>query len=357
MERIIDRLAEENRLDRDDWVKLLQAYRDTSLTSYAATRAKAVRDRHFGRSVFLRGLIEFTNFCQNDCLYCGLRKSNIRVDRYRLNRESILARCQAGYDLGFRTFVLQGGESPADGDPGLVKNIKAIRAAFPDCAITLSVGEKSRQAYENFFQAGADRFLLRHETANAEHYRRLHPPSMSLENRKRCLYDLKEIGFQIGAGFMVGSPWQTEDILAEDFIFLTELQPHMVGIGPFIPHQETPLAKYPAGGAELTLFILALVRLLLPKVLLPATTALGTVDLTARERALDYGANVMMPNLSPLDVRKKYEIYAGKIHLDEEAAEGVNRLKARLLALGYEVPDVRGDSPDFMPACGEAKKA
>lgn len=345
--QIIHRLEEERQLSRPDWAALLAAWPNPELAALAAQKARAVRDRHFGRTVFLRGLIEFTSFCQNDCLYCGLRKSNTKAERYRLDPREIIERCRLGRELGLRTFVLQGGESPTESDPELTAVIADIRAACPDCAITLSVGEKSRAVYQSFFDAGADRFLLRHETAEAGHYRRLHPPAMSLENRRRCLYDLWDIGFQVGAGFMVGSPWQTPETLAEDFIFLAELQPQMVGIGPFIPHPDTPLAKFAAGGAAQTLFILALVRLLLPKVLLPATTALGTVETAARERALDFGANVLMPNLSPLEVRKKYEIYTGKIHLDEEAVEGLSRLKTRLAELGYETPATRGDSPDF----------
>ena len=346
---LIDKLAGDQNLDRSQWLELLGNYRDDSVAAYLAAKAGALRDMHFGRRVFLRGLIEFTNFCKNDCLYCGLRRSNSGVDRYRLSRDQIIGRCRAGRALGFRTFVLQGGEDPADDDLELVETVAAIRAEFPDCAITLSVGEKNRETYLRYFEAGADRFLLRHETATDSHYRRLHPPSMTLANRKRCLYELKDIGFQVGAGFMVGSPWQSEDNLVDDLLFLAELYPAMVGIGPFIPHPETPLARYPAGDTALTVFILGLVRLILPKVLLPATTALGTLDFQAREKALEFGANVMMPNLSPLEVRKKYEIYTGKIHLDEEAAEGVRRLKNRLAELGYEAPDDRGDSPDYQP--------
>lgn len=347
IQELTDRLESENKLNRADWLAILGHSRDESSVAYLADRAGAARDRVFGRRVFLRGLIEYTSFCKNDCLYCGLRRSNSEAERYCLSRDQILDRCRAGRALGFRTFVLQGGEDPGAHDQELSGTISAIRNEFPDCAITLSVGEKSREVYQAFFQAGADRFLLRHETANESHYRRLHPPSMSLAGRKRCLYDLKEIGFQVGAGFMVGSPWQTEENLAEDLEFLSELSPQMVGIGPFIPHPKTPLGKFPPGSPKLTLFILGLVRLMLPKVLLPATTALGTLDFGAREEALAFGANVLMPNLSPLEVRKKYEIYTGKIHQDEEAAEGVRRLKDRLKELGYEVPDVRGDSPDY----------
>ncbi|MDL2260364.1 [FeFe] hydrogenase H-cluster radical SAM maturase HydE [Deltaproteobacteria bacterium OttesenSCG-928-K17] len=345
MKKLIDRLAQEQRLSRADWLRLLPCYGDPALGAHLAELASAGRDRVFGRVVYLRGLIEFSNYCMNDCLYCGLRRGNHNVERYRLGRDEILASCEYGYELGFRTFVLQSGEEPNNDDLDLVETIEAIRARFPDCAITLSVGEKSRSTYERYFSAGADRFLLRHETADAVHYSKLHPPSMSLANRLRCLEDLAAIGFQVGAGFMVGSPWQSWETLAEDMLLLEKLAPQMVGIGPFIAHPQTPLAAYPSGGVQLTLFILGLVRLMLPKVLLPATTALGTVEEAARERALDFGANVLMPNLSPPAVRKKYEIYAGKIHLNQEAAEGLASLKKRLAELGYESPACRGDAP------------
>lgn len=342
---LIDKLRARRSLSRDEWLRLLPAYEDHQVAGHLARAAAEERDRVFGRVVFLRGLIEFTNHCRNDCLYCGLRRSNRQVARYRLSADEILARCALGYELGFRTFVLQGGENPAESDEELRAVVADIRAGFPDCAITLSVGEKSRAVYQSYFEAGADRFLLRHETADPGHYARLHPPGMTLANRLRCLDDLAEIGFQTGAGFMVGSPWQSWLSLAEDMLLLTRVQPKMVGIGPFIPHPQTPLAGFPAGGADLTLFILGLTRLLLPDSLIPATTALGTVEEAARERALSFGANVLMPNLSPLTARKKYEIYAGKIHLDQEAAEGVDKLKKRLAELGYETPAVRGDAP------------
>ena len=343
MKNLIDRLERDRILAKHEFVALLESRRDQDVAGYLASRAMAVRQAHYGRDVYLRGLIEFTNYCKNDCLYCGIRKSNPVSDRYRLGPEDILDRCREGYRLGFRTFVLQGGEDPHYTDERLVEIVSSLRVQFPDCAITLSVGEKSRKSYERYFQAGADRFLLRHETADHGHYARLHPPSMSLANRLRCLFDLKAIGFQVGAGFMVGSPWQTGEHLAEDLLFLRELSPQMVGIGPFIPHPHTPLGDFPAGSPELTVFILGLVRLMLPRVLLPATTALGTLAPEGREKALEFGANVMMPNLSPLEVRRKYDIYTGKIHLDEEAAEGVARLKKHLAELGFDTPESRGD--------------
>ena len=343
MRNLIDRLERERTLAKPEFVALLEGHRDPDVAVHLASRAMAVREEHYGRDVFLRGLIEFTNYCKNDCLYCGIRKSNPDSERYRLGPEEILARAAEGRRLGFRTFVLQGGEDPHYTDERLVEIVSALREKFPDCAITLSVGEKSRKSYERYFEAGADRFLLRHEAANPGHYDQLHPPAMNLANRMRCLYDLKSIGYQVGAGFMVGSPGQTYEHLAEDLMFLRDLAPQMAGIGPFIPHPQTPLGRHPAGSPELTVFILGLIRLMLPRVLLPATTALGTLAPRGRERALEFGANVMMPNLSPLEVRRKYDIYTGKIHQGEEAAEGVARLKRHLAELGFATPEIRGD--------------
>ncbi|UQZ88612.1 [FeFe] hydrogenase H-cluster radical SAM maturase HydE [Deltaproteobacteria bacterium Smac51] len=349
MRNLIDKLEREHILEKDEFIALLTALsregHDGETGTYLAAKALAVREKYFGRDVYLRGLIEFTNYCKNDCLYCGIRRGNPKAERYRLSAREILDRCRAGYELDFRTFVLQGGEDPYFNDERMVEIISGMRQEFPDCAITLSVGEKSRETYEKYYQAGADRFLLRHETAAPDHYGLLHPADMSLANRQECLFTLKDIGFQVGAGFMVGSPFQTLENIAEDLLFIGRLKPQMVGIGPFIPHPETPLGSYERGSADLTVSILGILRLMLPKVLLPATTALGTIDPESREKALGYGANVMMPNLSPLNVRQKYDIYVGKIHLDEEAAEGVARLKSRLKELGYETPLSRGDFP------------
>ncbi len=344
---ILDKLERDHILAKDEFVALLETLSREGLGGETgaglAARALAAREKAFGRDVYLRGLIEFTSHCKNDCLYCGLRRSNRKAERYRLSAAEIMARCQIGYDLDFRTFVLQGGEDPYFTDDRMLEIIGGLRRKFPDCAITLSVGEKSRQTYEEYFRAGADRFLLRHETASPEHYSRLHPPGMSLAARQECLFALKDIGFQVGAGFMVGSPFQTMWDLAEDLLFIARLQPQMVGIGPFIPHPETPLGRYEHGSPALTVAVLGILRLMLPRALIPATTALGTVDPESREKALSFGANVMMPNLSPLNVRKKYNIYTGKIHLDEEAAEGVSRLRTRLKTLGYATPLTRGD--------------
>ncbi len=344
---LAEKLARERILTRDEFVALLESLSRDGLqgeTGLAlSAKALAVREENFGRDVYLRGLIEFTSHCKNNCLYCGLRCANPKAERYRLTRDEILERCRIGYGLDFRTFVLQGGEDPFYDDAKMCGVIGAIREKFSDCAITLSVGEKSRETYLKYFEAGADRFLLRHESASPDHYARLHPPDMSLAARKECLYALKEIGFQVGAGFMVGSPFQTLSDLAEDLLFIAALAPQMVGVGPFIPHPETPFGQYAHGSAALTVAILGILRLMLPKSLIPATTALGTIDPQSREAALRFGANVMMPNLSPLNVRKKYDIYQGKIHLDEEAAEGAARLRARLAELGFRTPLSRGD--------------
>lgn len=306
-------------------------------------RAAAVRQEIYGQAVFIRGLIEFTNYCKNNCYYCGIRRGNKLAERYRLTEEEILACCQEGYRLGFRTFVLQGGEDEYFTDARMCHIIRSIKEQCPDCAITLSIGEKSAESYQQYFQAGADRYLLRHETANAAHYSQLHPAEMSLQHRKECLYTLRDIGYQVGAGFMVGSPGQTVDTLYEDLQFLRELKPHMVGIGPFIPQHETPFGQKPGGTVEMTVTLLSIIRLLLPHVLLPATTALGTIDPIGREKGLRAGANVVMPNLSPKSVRKKYALYDAKICTGEEAAECINCLKNRVESTGYTVVCDRGD--------------
>ncbi len=297
----------------------------------------------YGNQVFIRGLIEFTNYCKNDCYYCGIRRSNHCADRYRLTKEEILSCTDTGYELGFRTFVLQGGEDPYFTDARICELVSEIRQKHPVCAITLSIGEKSKESYKRYFDAGADRYLLRHETANGTHYRRLHPDELSLEHRKQCLWDLKEIGYQVGCGFMVGSPGQTTDTLYEDLQFIRELMPHMVGIGPFIPQKDTPFAREPAGTMEQTLRLLSIIRLIHPHVLLPATTALGTIHPKGRELGIQSGANVVMPNLSPVDVRDKYKLYDNKICTGDEAAECRFCMENRMKSIGYQVVVSRGD--------------
>ena len=297
----------------------------------------------YGNRVFIRGLIEFTNYCKNDCYYCGIRRSNHCADRYRLTKEEILSCTDTGYELGFRTFVLQGGEDPYFTDARICELVSEIRQKHPDCAITLSIGEKSKDSYKRYFDAGADRYLLRHETANGTHYRRLHPDELSLEHRKQCLWDLKEIGYQVGCGFMVGSPGQTTETLYEDLQFIRELMPHMVGIGPFIPQKDTPFAREPAGTMEQTLRLLSIIRLIHPHVLLPATTALGTIHPKGRELGIQSGANVVIPNLSPVDVRDKYKLYDNKICTGDEAAECRFCMENRMKSIGYQVVVSRGD--------------
>ena len=300
-------------------------------------KALNLKLKNYGKSIYVRGLIEFTNYCKNDCLYCGIRRGNKNAVRYRLTYEEILSCCDEGYFYGFRTFVLQGGEDAYYNTNRLCILVNKIKTKYPDCAVTLSVGEKSREEYSALKSAGADRYLLRHETANAEHYNKLHPSELSLKNRKRCLYDLKELGFQTGAGFMVGSPYQTYETLAEDLIFLKELEPHMVGIGPFIAQKDSQFKNYPSGTLELTLTMLALTRIILPDVLLPATTALGTIAPDGRERGFRVGANVVMPNLSPLKHRGDYSLYDNKISTGAEAAEGLAELRRRAESVGMEI--------------------
>jgi biotin synthase len=306
-------------------------------------KACELRDNIYGKEVYTRGLIEFTNYCKQNCYYCGIRSGNKNVERYRLSKEQILECCELGHNLGYRTFVLQGGEDSYYSDDIMVEIISAIKQKYPDCALTLSIGEKSYNSYKRFYDAGADRYLLRHETANDEHYNKLHPTHMSLSTRKKCLYDLKEIGFQVGAGFLVGSPYQTVENIAEDLLFLKELEPDMVGIGPFIPQKDTPFGNENAGSVELTITLIAMIRLLLPKALIPATTALGTLDPLGREKAIKAGANVVMPNLSPLDVRNKYLLYDNKICTGDDAAECRRCIENRINSVGFEINNSRGD--------------
>lgn len=294
--------------------------------------------------MYIRGLIEFTNYCKNDCLYCGIRKSNANAQRYRLEKSEIMDCCKEGWDLGFRTFVLQGGEDGYYSDEKICDIVSSVKAEYPECAFTLSIGEKSFESYKAYFDAGADRYLLRHETADPVHYSRLHPAELSLENRKRCLFDLKEIGYQVGTGFMVGSPYQTAENLAEDMMFIKKLSPHMVGIGPFISHRDTPFRNEKSGTLELTLFMLGLIRLTLPSVLLPSTTALGTIHPQGREKGILAGANVVMPNLSPVSVRKKYLLYDNKICTGDESAQCRGCLERRISSVGYKIAVSRGDA-------------
>lgn len=338
---LIDKLEKDGILSFEEYLTLIQN-RET-VRDYAAERACAVRDAVYGRKVYIRGLIELSSYCKNNCYYCGLRAENKDAKRYRLTKEEIIKCADEGYALGFRTFVLQGGEDAFFTDELLSGIITEIKSRHPDTAVTLSLGERSRESYRILKEAGADRYLLRHETSNPLHYSKLHPDVMSFENRQRCLNDLKELGYQVGAGFMVGSPFQSEADLANEPVYLKQLQPQMVGIGPFITHKDTPFAHCENGTAELTLFMLSLIRLTLPKVLLPATTALGTLDISGREKGLLAGANVVMPNLSPTAVRKHYSLYDNKICTGEESAQCVECLKQRVKSVGMEIIEDKGD--------------
>ncbi len=351
---IADKFIKQNNLTKDEFVELiLLAEGDSAVQQKLTEEAVRLRKKYYGTDVYTRGLIEFTNYCRNNCYYCGIRKGNRNVNRYRLTKEEILDCCERGYELGFRTFVLQGGEDPYFTDERLADIVRAIRSEYPDCAITLSVGERSYESYRLLRKAGADRYLLRHETADKELYENLHPKEMEFARRRQCLYDLKELGYQVGAGFMVDSPGQKLRDLAEDLVFLKELDPHMVGIGPFIPHHDTRYAEEPAGSVERTVLLLTIIRILLPTALLPATTALGTLDAAGREKGLAAGANVVMPNLSPLKNRRQYELYDNKICTGEEAAESRADLAARVEKIGYRLVSGRGDvwSRDAMRTC------
>ena len=330
-----------------DQLEALLEMTDDEAKEYLFEQAREVTDAIFHKEVYLRGLIEFTNYCKNNCYYCGIRCSNKNAERYRLSEEEIVECASEGERLGFRTFVLQGGEDPYYDDDLICSIVSRIKEQHPDCAVTLSIGEKSKESYIKYYNAGADRYLLRHETAGREHYGRLHPDTMSFDNRQRCLRDLKNIGFQTGCGIMVGSPYQSISDIYEDIRFMQQLKPHMIGIGPFISHKDTPFCDMEDGSASMTLVLLSIIRLLFPKVMLPATTALGTADALGREKGILAGANVLMPNLSPVGVRKKYLLYDGKICTGEEAAECNNCLRGRIDRIGYHVVDSRGDHPDY----------
>ena len=340
---IVVRFLEGESFSKRDFVALLEAGKNPETCKLLQEEALRLRKKYYGDKVYIRGLIEFTNYCKNNCYYCGIRRGNPNVKRYRLSEEEILSCCENGYGLGFRTFVLQGGEDPFYTDDRLVHIIRQIKENYPDCALTLSIGEKSKESYRRFREAGADRYLLRHETANEEHYRKLHPEEMSLANRKECLYTLKELGYQVGAGFMVGAPGQTFECLAEDLIFLHDLQPEMIGIGPFLPHHETPFAHEEKGSYDLTIYLLSVLRVMFPNVLLPATTALGTIKATGREQGMLAGCNVVMPNLSPVANRKQYELYDNKICTGDEAAECRGCMENRMASVGYHLVVDRGD--------------
>ena len=339
---LIDRAAAGERLTAEEYALLIKE-RTPDTAARLAAAATEKRQAIYGNTVYIRGLIEVSNICKNNCHYCGIRAGNPQCDRYRLTEEDILWACAEGYELGFRTFVLQGGEDGYFTDERLTSLLRAIKTNHPDCAVTLSLGERSRESYQKLFDAGADRYLLRHETATKSHYEKLHPYPLSFDERMRCLYDLRDIGYQVGCGFMVGSPYQTVEDIARDLKFIEEFKPDMCGIGPFIPHKDTVFADFPAGTLELTCYLLSIVRLIHPPVLLPSTTALGTIHPEGRELGILAGANVVMPNLSPASVRKKYMLYDNKVSDGAESAQSKTELCRRMAAIGYEVVTDRGD--------------
>ena len=344
--KLIDILEKNRHLEREQWIALLDTFTDED-RAYAAQKAAKTAVSVFGKSIYIRGIVEFSNVCKNDCFYCGIRRSNTKCERYRLSKDQILDCCHAGYEYGFRTFVLQSGEDKSFTTDKLCDIVSAIKKAHGDCAVTLSVGELEHEDYKRLFDAGADRYLLRHETADEKHYSKLHPGEMSWQHRMKCLEDLKEIGFQTGCGMMVGSPFQTSGNLADDLLFLERFKPEMIGMGPFIPHKDTPFWDKPAGSYELTLFLISLCRLMLPDCLIPATTALGTIRPDGREKGVLAGANVIMPNLSPIDVRKKYLLYDGKICTGDESAQCRACLERRMESIGYKVEITRGDHKSY----------
>lgn len=345
--KLIDKLYQNTSLTKDEWIFTIDFLKnevdDSDILQYLFSLARKKQSQYYGKKVYIRGLVEISNICKNDCFYCGIRASNAKAERYRLSPEQILNCAEAGYNLGFRTIVMQGGEDGYFTDEIMCHIISEIKKSHEDVAVTLSLGERSFESYKKLYDAGADRYLLRHETATSDHYAKLHPEKMLLSSRMECLYNLKSIGFQTGSGFMVGSPYQTTENIAEDMLFLKKLEPQMVGIGPFIPHTDTPFGDFAKGSGDLTIILIALVRLMLPKALIPATTALGTIDKYGREKGILAGANVIMPNLSPESVRDKYALYNNKLHTGAESAQHLELLKEKMNKIGYEISIERGD--------------
>ena len=342
MIELIDKLEKEHSLTLEEY-KTLISERTPEYAEILSKKAAEARRKIYGNSVYIRGLIEISNICKNDCYYCGIRKGNKKCERYRLTAEQILSCCEEGYELGYRTFVLQGGEDAYFSDEVICGIVSEIKKRYPDYAVTLSLGERSFESYKRLYDAGADRYLLRHETADKEHYEKLHPSELSFDNRMECLENLKKIGFQVGCGFMVGSPFQTDETIAKDLKFIEQFKPHMCGIGPFVPHRETVFKNMPQGTVELTCYLLSIIRLISPSVLLPATTALGTIDPEGREKGILSGANVVMPNLSPSEAKKKYELYNNKLTGGAESALNKKMLEERMKSIGYEIVTDRGD--------------
>lgn len=340
--KLIDKLKNENTLSGDEWFSLLSGFTEEDRL-YAAKAAREVTDSIYGKDIYIRGIVEFSNICKNDCYYCGLRAGNNNLERYRLTEDEIYECCKEGYEYGFRTFVLQSGEDLHFDTETICRIISRIKNDYPECAITLSIGEKTYEEYKAYKEAGADRYLLRHETANKAHYERLHPENMSWDNRIRCLYDLKSLGYQTGCGIMIGSPYQTTECIVDDMLFMADFKPEMIGLGPFLPHSDTPFRDEPKGSYELTLLLISLCRLMLPHALIPATTALGTIKPLGREEGVQAGANVIMPNLSPVAVRKKYMLYDNKICTGDSSGECRGCIEKRMEVIGYNVVISRGD--------------
>lgn len=347
MKELVDRLQRDGHLRKEEYARLLRDF-DDGLLEYAMACAREVTKSVFGTGIYIRGLIELTNFCRNDCYYCGIRKSNLNVERYRLSKEQVLECCAEGYGLGFRTFVLQGGEDAGMSGAFVEDLVRAIRAGYPDCAITLSLGEYDREIYQHLYDAGADRYLLRHETADRKHYGKLHPARMSFDKRMEALWTLREIGFQTGTGIMVGSPGQTVDTLVEDILFMEKFRPQMIGLGPYLPQCDTPFRDEPAGSLEVTLLLLSIFRLMFPYALIPSTTSLATLVTDGREHGILAGANVVMPNLSPAEFRANYALYDNKRAFGSEAAEGLKILEQQLGAIGYHISYDKGDYSDLI---------
>lgn len=343
IKNIINNLEKSEKLKREELYWLLTNVEEKEI-EWINRKARKITDEVYGKEVYLRGLIECSNYCKNDCYYCGIRCSNQKLSRYRLEEKEILECCKTGYELGFRTFVIQGGEDGYYTDFVLTSIIEKIKRDFPECAVTLSLGERNKESYRRLKEAGADRYLLRHETANPRHYEKLHPDKMSWEHRRQCLYWLKELKYQVGCGFMVGTPYQTTDDLVEELFFLKEINPQMIGIGPFLSHKDTPFCNEKNGSLRMTILLLSLIRIMSKRVLLPATTALATLDTRGRELGILAGANVLMPNLSPVSQRKKYALYDGKVCMGDEAAECRMCLERRLQSIGYHSVVDRGDS-------------
>lgn len=339
---LIEKLNKNKSLSLEEYKFILDNYTKDDI-DFARETATKIRQSIYGNSVYIRGLIEISNYCKNGCLYCGINRANKNCIRYRLTKDEILSCCELGYRIGFRTFVLQGGEDNHFTDDIVCDIVREIKEKYPDCAVTLSLGEKPYDSYKAFYDAGADRYLLRHETADSEHYSLLHPNDLSLEKRMECLYNLKKIGFQTGCGIMVGSPYQTNGHIAKDLKFIEEFDPQMCGIGPFLPHKDTVFADREKGSIELTLFLLSLIRIMKPSILLPSTTALGTIVEGGREMGIMAGANVIMPNLSPEEAKDKYMLYDNKLRTGLESAKGLEDLKKKFTDIGYEIVTDRGD--------------